>query len=95
MRCRHRGGLVPHSRLDESNDLAALPEGEAVAVPAKAGDVVAFSSLLLHASGTNLSNRPRRVYLAQYTAEPMLEPDGLPRRNAVPLLAGGRQVTFA
>ncbi|MBC7819253.1 MAG: phytanoyl-CoA dioxygenase family protein, partial [Planctomycetaceae bacterium] len=34
---------------------------------AKAGDVVAFSSLTLHATSANRTDRPRRVYLAQYT----------------------------
>ncbi|PSJ40943.1 phytanoyl-CoA dioxygenase family protein [Allosphingosinicella deserti] len=92
----HHRGLLPHTRRAGSNDLAASPPDAGVAIEAKAGTVVAFSSLLLHASGTNRSAAPRRVYLAQYTPEPLLNPaSGEPRRNAVRLLAHGRQVAFA
>jgi len=91
----HRAGLRPHQRQAESNDLVAAVEGEGIAIEAPAGSVVAFSSLLLHATGANHSDRPRRVYLAQYTPEPMLDPaSGHLRRNAIRLLASGEQVTF-
>jgi ectoine hydroxylase-related dioxygenase (phytanoyl-CoA dioxygenase family) len=90
----HRGGLVAHDRQDMSADLgvAVAEEGVALAVPA--GSIVAFSSLLLHATGANLSDRPRRVYLAQYTPRPLLNADGHLRRNAIAFLRGGEQVTF-
>ena len=90
----HRGGLFAHDRQGMSADLgvAVAEEGVALAVPA--GSIVAFSSLLLHATGANLSDRPRRVYLAQYTALPLLNADGHLRRNAIAFLRGGEQVTF-
>lgn len=92
----HRRGIVEHARLAGSNDLAASPDDEGIAIEAKAGTVVAFSSLLLHATGPNRTEKPRRVYLAQYTPEVMLNPGTRQlRRNAVPLLEAGRQVTFA
>jgi hypothetical protein len=93
----HRNGIVPHQRLPGSNDLAGAPaEEEGMMLEVAAGSIVAFSSLLLHATGANRSNRPRRVYLAQYTSEAMLDPGSRQlRRNAIRLLQDGRQVTFA
>ena len=92
----HRNGILPHDRQPGSNDLVGAPaETEGVVVEAKAGDIVAFSSLLLHATGANRTDRPRRVYLAQYTREAMLNPGTKQlRRNAIALLQDGAQVTF-
>lgn len=92
----HRGGLRPHARLAGSNDLAlAVDEAEAVAVEVPAGSIVAFSSQTLHATGSNQTERPRRVYLAQYTPEVILNPGTRQlRRNAIPLVQNGQQVTF-
>ena len=60
-----------------------------------AGRVVAFSSLLLHASGANHSPHLRRVYLAQYTPEVILNPDTRQlRRDAIPFLKNGSVVTL-
>ena len=65
-------------------------------IEAQAGDVVAFSSRLLHATGPNHSDAPRRVYLAQYSPEVILDPGTRHlRRNAIPFLREGRQVTFS
>jgi ectoine hydroxylase-related dioxygenase (phytanoyl-CoA dioxygenase family) len=93
----HDAGILPHARQSGTNDLAApAAESRALMIEAKAGDIIAFSSLLLHASGPNTSDRQRRVYLAQYTAEPMLDRDTRQlRRNAIALVRGGVQVTFA
>ena len=92
----HRDGNLPHNRQPGTNDLVGAPaETEGLIIEAKAGDVVAFSSLTLHATGANRSDRPRRVYLAQYTPEAMLNPNTRQlRRNAIPLVQGGEQVTF-
>jgi len=92
----HRNGILPHSRQPGSNDLVGAPaEAEGIVIEAKAGDIVAFSSLTLHATGANTTDRPRRVYLAQYTPEAMLDPGTKQlRRNAIALLHQGRQVTF-
>lgn len=92
-----RAGIVPHERDPQTRDLKAeAGEGDAITIEAKAGDVVAFSSLALHATGANRTPNLRRVYLAQYTREAMLDPGTRHlRRNATPLLREGRQVTFA
>lgn len=92
----HLSGLQSHDWDARNGDLAVQVREEGVAVSAPAGSVVAFSSLLLHATGANVSDRARRVYLAQYTAEPLVDrTTGHLRRNAIRLLQDGRQATFA
>ncbi|MFA5965032.1 MAG: phytanoyl-CoA dioxygenase family protein [Sphingomonas sp.] len=92
----HRNGIVRHERQAGSNDLVGAPaDAEGIVIEARAGSIVAFSSLLLHATGANRTDRPRRVYLAQYTPEAMLNPGTKQlRRNAIALLQDGAQVTF-
>jgi ectoine hydroxylase-related dioxygenase (phytanoyl-CoA dioxygenase family) len=54
----------PADRNPWSTNLAALPEGmRVVPIPANAGDLIIWNSLLAHGNGHNISNRPR---LAQY-----------------------------
>jgi ectoine hydroxylase-related dioxygenase (phytanoyl-CoA dioxygenase family) len=93
----HLQGIVSHVKREGSNDLAVeVDEADSVAIEVPAGSIVAFSSLTLHATGANRTDKPRRVYLAQYTVEAMLNPGTKQlRRNAIPLVQGGRQVTFA
>jgi ectoine hydroxylase-related dioxygenase (phytanoyl-CoA dioxygenase family) len=57
-----------------------------------AGSIVAFSTTLLHRSGPNTTDRPRRVFLAQYSAEPILLDDGTPALFTDPFLVEGRRV---
>jgi ectoine hydroxylase-related dioxygenase (phytanoyl-CoA dioxygenase family) len=55
-----------------------------VVVPA--GSIASFSSTLFHRSGPNTTDQMRRVYVAQYSAEPILNEDGSrPRHLAEPL----------
>jgi ectoine hydroxylase-related dioxygenase (phytanoyl-CoA dioxygenase family) len=42
---------------------------EAVAVPAKAGDIVVFSSLTPHRTGPNLTKSVRKTYILQYAPD--------------------------
>src|SRR5687768_5655488 len=61
--------VIEHRRDPETNDMigyAGDDPGEAVT--AVAGSIVAFSSTTLHRTGANTTDRPRRVYIAQYTA---------------------------
>ena len=46
--------------------ISGAPE---VSVPASAGDVIIFHSLLIHASGPNTSPNPRRAYIVTYAAD--------------------------
>ena len=90
-----RDWILPHERQPKTNDLVGWKgneEGVVLEVPA--GSVVAFSSHLLHTTGANMTDAMRRVYLAQYTPEVMLNPGTRKlRRNAIPLVQNGEQVT--
>ena len=92
-----RGGtkdkLLDHTLEKGTNDVIGYDgddPGEAVFVPA--GSVVAFTSYNLHRSGPNKTERMRRVYLPQFSAEPILRADGKPWAMAVPFLKDGEVV---
>jgi hypothetical protein len=85
---------TPHRYDPETNDWVGYDGPlEGVPVRARAGSVAVFSSLTLHSSGPNRTNRMRRAYLAQYSPEPVLTAD---RRllwgNALPFLKDGERV---
>jgi ectoine hydroxylase-related dioxygenase (phytanoyl-CoA dioxygenase family) len=79
--------VVEHVRDAESNDMVGYfgdDPGDPVIV--SAGSIACFSSTLFHRSGANTTDRMRRVYVAQYSAEPILTEDGSrPRHLAEPL----------
>jgi ectoine hydroxylase-related dioxygenase (phytanoyl-CoA dioxygenase family) len=87
--------VVKHVRDQETGDLVGYfgeDAGDAVIVPA--GSIACFSTTLLHRSGPNTTDRMRRVYVAQYSAEPILSEDGSrPRMLAEPLLVDGKRVS--
>src|SRR4029453_17164088 len=69
--------VVKHVRDEQSNDLVGYfghEPGDPVIVPA--GSIACFSSTLFHRSGSNTTDRVRRVYVAQYSAEPILSERG-------------------
>ena len=86
--------VVPHVRDEKTNDMIGYSgddRGDPVVVPA--GSIVCFSSTVLHRSGPNTTDHMRRVYVAQYSAEPVLDQDGTrPRHLAEPLLVDGQPV---
>ncbi|HEX7944949.1 MAG TPA: phytanoyl-CoA dioxygenase family protein [Phenylobacterium sp.] len=90
-----RDWILPHERQPGANDLIGYNgNAEGVALEVPAGSVVAFSSRLLHTTGANRTSKMRRVYLAQYTPEVMLNPGTRHlRRNAIPVVLNGEQVT--
>ncbi len=83
--------VVRHVRDEQTNDMigyTGADPGDPVVVPA--GSIVCFSSTVLHRSGPNTTEQMRRVYVAQYSAEPILTEDGArPRHLAEPLLRDG------
>jgi ectoine hydroxylase-related dioxygenase (phytanoyl-CoA dioxygenase family) len=87
--------VVKHVRDQQSNDLVGYfgaDPGDPLIVPA--GSIACFSTTLFHRSGPNTTDRIRRVYVAQYSAEPILSEDGSqPLRLAEPLLVEGKQVS--
>jgi len=92
-----RRAVLPHLRQTGSNDLLGWAGSETgTMIEVTAGSIVAFSSLLLHATGENRTPHLRRVYLAQYSAEVILNPGTKQlRRDAIPFLKNGSQVTLA
>jgi ectoine hydroxylase-related dioxygenase (phytanoyl-CoA dioxygenase family) len=86
--------VVEHVRDEDSNDLVGYlgdDPGDPVVVPA--GSIACFSSTLLHRSGPNTTDRMRRVYVAQYSPEPILSQDASqPRMLAEPLLVDGKRI---
>ena len=85
--------VVEHVREEETHDRIGYfgdDPGDPVIVPA--GSIACFSSTLLHRSGFNTTDRVRRVYVAQYSPEPILSEDGSrPRILAEPLLVDGKR----
>jgi len=65
--------------------------GMPVVVPA--GSIAVFSSVVIHRSGPNLTDRLRRVYLAQYSREIIVSEDGSkPWGSFEPVLRNGERV---
>lgn len=79
--------IEPHEWLEESNELNGYAgDKPGTAMTCSAGTIVAFSSLTLHRSGPNTTDAPRRAYIAQYSSEPIIDPEtGQPKRFATPL----------
>jgi ectoine hydroxylase-related dioxygenase (phytanoyl-CoA dioxygenase family) len=72
---------------------------EAIPVPARAGDIVVFSSLTPHRTGPNLTDRTRKAYILQYAPDGacVVADDAAPRpqndpARQYPVLAGGNAV---
>ena len=57
---RHRNGAGPF-RVGHDG-----PDSDGVPVPVRRGSVLVFSSLLMHRSGPNTTDRPRRAWIIQY-----------------------------
>lgn len=67
--------VVEHWSVPGVSDLVGYDGDEAgVPIVAPAGSVAVFSSLLLHRSGPNRTDRPRRGYTAHYSPSPILDP---------------------
>lgn len=84
--------VVPHTKNPVSNDLEGYfgaDLGDAVIAPA--GSIACFSSTVLHRSGFNTTPNWRRVYLPQYSAEPLRRPDGKLAAFAEPFLVNGER----
>ncbi|MBY4894991.1 phytanoyl-CoA dioxygenase family protein [Rhodobacteraceae bacterium N5(2021)] len=81
------GHIDPHHWDDIGKEKVGYDGPDAgEALPCPAGSIVIFSSLTLHRSGANTTERPRRAYLAQYSDGPILDPStGNPRNFAKPL----------
>ena len=71
----HRHGTLAHETTELGYEIFTEHEDE-ISVPAKAGDIVVFSSLTPHRTGPNLTSGTRKAYILQYA------PDGISVRNS-------------
>jgi len=62
----HRRGLLPHARVHGAQLEVQAEVGESICIDAAAGDLILFSSLLLHRTGPNETDTTRVVYVAEY-----------------------------
>lgn len=98
----HHDGTLAHHLTDAGFVCADEPVG-AITVPARAGDIVVFSSLTPHCTGPNLTDGVRKAYIVQYAPEGAVvvargadgaitrTPAADPHRQ-FPVLVGGRPV---
>lgn len=97
--------VMPHSKLDTreriidhqvqegTNDLVGYDGEEAgMQIDVPAGSIAVFSSTNLHRSNANYTAKPRRAYLAQYTAAPIYTKEGHLWAQAVPFVKDGEYV---
>lgn len=86
--------MVPHTREAGTNDLIGyFGDDPGIPVIVPAGSIAVFSSVCFHRSGPNRTNKMRRIYLPQYSAEPILSKDGAQLHAfAEPFLRDGRIV---
>ncbi|MEZ4661647.1 MAG: phytanoyl-CoA dioxygenase family protein [Caldilineaceae bacterium] len=86
--------IVPHLEEEGTNDKVGYfgdDPGDPVIVPA--GSIVAFTSYTFHRSGPNTTNQARRVYLAQYSSEPIRTQDGAIWGWAYPVVQNGQRLS--
>ncbi|WP_075162748.1 phytanoyl-CoA dioxygenase family protein [Chthonomonas calidirosea] len=85
---------TPHRKEEGTNDLVGyFGDDPGIPVVGPAGTIAVFSSVTFHRSGANTSPHLRRIYLAQYSAEPILNKEGTALWHwADPFLKGGRRV---
>jgi ectoine hydroxylase-related dioxygenase (phytanoyl-CoA dioxygenase family) len=62
----HKRGLLPHTFKGVGQMEVAEDVGEHVTIDADAGDVIVFSSLMLHCTGPNEADSKRVAYVAEY-----------------------------
>lgn len=85
---------IEHTLQEGTNDKIGY-FGDNPGVPAvlNAGDVALFSSTCFHRSGSNKTNKSRRVLLLQYSSEAILKEDGSPLYWAEPFVKDGEKVS--
>ena len=67
----HRKGTLAH-HLTPLGLECGIDRAETVAVPARKGDIVVFSSLTPHRTGPNLTSETRQAYILQYAPDGVL-----------------------
>jgi ectoine hydroxylase-related dioxygenase (phytanoyl-CoA dioxygenase family) len=62
----HKRGLLPHAKVSGVQIEVQAEVGESICVDANIGDVILFSSLMLHRTGPNEADTTRVAYVAEY-----------------------------
>lgn len=90
----HKLGLVEHKRNEAESSLdCEADESKAVPVPVERGQVVVFSSLMLHKSGANTTKLSRHAYVPQYHVPRVVEEKtGQLTGDQFAVLRGGKPV---
>jgi ectoine hydroxylase-related dioxygenase (phytanoyl-CoA dioxygenase family) len=88
-----RHTIHEHTQESQTNDLVGYTgDDPGIPIVVPAGSIVAFTSFNLHRSGANTTSAMRRVYLPQYSSEPILRADGSLWAMAVPFVRDGKIV---
>lgn len=62
----HKRGLLPHTYHSFGQMSVDAKIGESITIDADAGDLIIFSSLILHCTGPNRADTERVAYVAEY-----------------------------
>jgi ectoine hydroxylase-related dioxygenase (phytanoyl-CoA dioxygenase family) len=62
----HRRGLLPHAQVSGAQIEVQAEVGDSLCIDATAGDMIVFSSLMLHRTGPNEADSTRVAYVAEY-----------------------------
>lgn len=85
--------VVQHEKDKSVNDLVGYQGSDpGVALPVPSGSIIALSSTTFHSSGPNLTDHPRRAFLASYSPEPITDRKGRLWNQAVPFIQGGKRI---
>lgn len=85
--------VVKHTKDKKTNDLIGYRGTDlGIALPVTTGSIVGLSSTTFHRSGTNLTDKPRRAFLASYSPEPIIDRNGNVWNMAVPFIENGARV---
>ena len=84
---------VKHIPIETGDKVCYFGSDPGMPVIVPAGSIVCFSSTVIHRSGANFTDRLRRVYLLQYSANVIMSADGTqPAGSFDPFLSGGKVV---
>ena len=67
---------VKHIRAETGDEVCYFGADPGIPIVAPAGSIACFSSVVIHRSGANLTDRLRRVYLLQYSPEVIMDKAG-------------------
>lgn len=89
----HTRGTVKHRAAGPSFRSGYDGPEPGIAVPVKRGEVLLFSSLILHRSGPNVTERPRRSWIIQFCAADAIHANtGKPLTDRLLVARGGKRL---